>query len=63
MLNRVRGDADAMQKRVKQTGLELLGSIPEDENITRFDMEARPLLQLPEDSPASIAAGNILAKI
>jgi len=63
VLNRVRGDADAMQERVKQTGLELLGSIPEDENITRFDMEARPLLQLPEDSPASIAAGNILAKI
>ena len=63
VLNRVRGEEDALQKYVDSTGLELFGCIPEDENITRFDMEARPLLHLPDDSPAFIAAQRILSRI
>jgi len=63
VLNRVRGAEADLRERAEQTGLELLGWIPEDENITRFDLEARPLLQLPDDSPAFEAAGRILSKI
>ncbi len=63
VLNRVRGAETDLRERAEQTGLELLGWIPEDENITRFDLEARPLLQLPDNSPAFEAAGRILSKI
>ncbi len=63
VVNRVRDDRAALDEYVRQTGLELLGSIPEDENITRFDMQARPLLELPEGSPALAAAGEILSRI
>lgn len=63
VLNRVRGDEAAPEEYAQRAGLELFGWIPEDENITRFDMEARPLLQLPDDSPAVVAAERILSKI
>ena len=60
VLNRVRQPGDQIQEYIEETGLTLLGTIPEDENITRFDMEARPLLQLPLDSSACLAVGKIL---
>ncbi|MBW2060728.1 MAG: AAA family ATPase [Deltaproteobacteria bacterium] len=63
VLNRVRGDDSALQEYIAQTGLELFGCIPEDENIMRFDMQARPLLQVPDDSPAFIAVKQILARL
>jgi len=63
VLNRVRGDEAILREYVDRTGLDLFGWIPEDENITRFDMESRPLLELPDDSPAFQAAGEVLASI
>jgi CO dehydrogenase maturation factor len=63
VLNRVRGNENALEEYVKRTGLELFGWIPEDENISHFDMEAKPLLHLTYDSPAFLAANQILSKI
>jgi CO dehydrogenase maturation factor len=63
VLNRVRGDEDKLRKNAEEAGFRLFGWLPEDENITRFDMEAKPLLQLPDSSPACLAAGEILAGI
>lgn len=63
VLNRVRDDADLFQEQIDKTGLELFGIIPEDEFITRFDMQAKPLLDLPNDSPAFNAAINIFSRI
>ncbi len=36
-------------------GIELLGSIPENDELRRFDCEGRPLWQLPEDNKALVA--------
>jgi CO dehydrogenase maturation factor len=63
VINRVRGNEHDFPEFARRTGLELLGWIPEDENIARFDMEARPLLHLPNDSPAFVAAGHILSRL
>jgi CO dehydrogenase maturation factor len=60
VLNRVRESGDRFEKYIQEIGLTLFGLIPEDENITRFDMEARPLLQLPDDSPSCLAVGEII---
>jgi CO dehydrogenase maturation factor len=62
-LNRVRGNEDVLKDNVKRAGLELFGLIPEDENVANFDMESKPLLDLPDDSPAFVAAGEILARL
>ncbi len=63
VLNRVRGDEPTLREHVEQTGLDLFGCIPEDATITRFDMQAKPLLQLPDDSPAYTATKQILSRI
>ncbi len=56
----VRPMLDAM---VKSSGLTLIGMVPEDENIRAFDLEGRPLLELPEDSKAVVAVRAIYEKL
>lgn len=63
VLNRVRDERSALPEYIERTGLDLFGWIPEDENISQFDMEARPLLELPDDSPAYVAAQKILSSL
>lgn len=63
VLNRVRGNLEPFQEHIDETGLELFGFIPEDENITSFDMQARPLIELPDDTPAYDSAVQILSKM
>jgi len=65
VLNRVRGDAAKadLEEWVAQTGLDLFGTVSEDENITRFDMKAKPLIDLPDDSAAVMAVGQILNRL
>ncbi|RJP17086.1 MAG: carbon monoxide dehydrogenase maturation protein [Candidatus Abyssobacteria bacterium SURF_5] len=60
VLNRVRNQSHA-RALAQQTGLELLACIPEDESVAAFDMQGRPLLQLPDDSPAYVAVRDMLA--
>ncbi|MDY6834525.1 MAG: AAA family ATPase [Chloroflexota bacterium] len=40
----------------------IAGTIPMDENVTRFDREGKPLLFLPDDSPAVLAVEEIANK-
>lgn len=44
-------------------GMELAGTLPYDDNIFRFNMEGKPLTNLPNDSPAVASLKNILLKI
>jgi CO dehydrogenase maturation factor len=62
VLNRVRNRSQA-REMARSTGLEIFGCIPEDETLSAFDMQARPLLQLPDDSPAYLAVSNMLSSI
>jgi CO dehydrogenase maturation factor len=63
VLNRVRGQEKELSPYVLKTGLDLFGIIPEDDNVTRFDLRARPLLELPDDSPAYLAISDIWSRI
>lgn len=54
---------EAIQEKIKERDLELVGIIPHDELITRFDLEKKPFFDLPEESPALQAARRILGKI
>ena len=63
VLNRVRGNEDRLQAYIEETGLDLFGMIPEDEYVTQFDLEAKPLLDIPDDSPAYLAVKKILTQI
>jgi CO dehydrogenase maturation factor len=63
ILNRFRGKKSQAKEIIHQMGLEILGYIPEDENINRYDAIGRPLLKLPADSPGLMAVRQILKQI
>jgi len=62
VINRApQGKADPrLLKEVEEKGMEVFGVVPEDEGISRFDMEGRSVLELPEDDPAVLAVRDIL---
>jgi len=53
VINRSRdGEADALAGEIEKTGLELFGEVGQDSLVAEYDLDARPLLKLPEDSQA-----------
>lgn len=64
VVNRVPGEMDPLiRKKVKEKGLKILGAIPEDAHIGRFDLEGTSLLELPEDNTVVQAVREIMEKI
>jgi CO dehydrogenase maturation factor len=51
IVNRLRGEMPApLAQAVEETGIELLGTIPEDAAMAEFEFTGRPLVQLPAES-------------
>ena len=55
-------DAGTMEE-IENQGLDLLGVVPQDDTVYRFDCDGRPLVELPEDSPVRKALGEIIKKL
>jgi CO dehydrogenase maturation factor len=52
VLNRVRnGIPKEIEKAIKQSGLKLASTIPEDPNMAELEIKGAPLTELPPDSP------------
>lgn len=56
------GNIEALRGEIDDTGLELIGTIPLDNNVVEYDLHSRPLVELPDDTPAVIAVQDILTK-
>ena len=56
------GSLEALRSEVEATGMELIGTIPLDQAIFEYDLHGRPLVDLPDDTPAVIAVQQILSK-
>ncbi len=54
---------ELLQKTADDIGMEYGGIIPVDENVISFNLTGKPLLNIPDDSPAYIAIGNLAKKI
>ena len=48
---------------VKNSGVGLIGTVPEDENIRAFDLIGKPIIELPEDSKAVVAVKEIFERV
>ncbi len=48
---------------IKEGGLELAGTVPEDRTIYDFDFNGHPTIEMPEDSVSVQAAFGIFDKI
>jgi len=55
--------ARILAEEINKTGLELLGTIPLDSQVADFDLQGRPLFQLPADSTAVQAVAEIARKM
>ncbi len=64
VLNRVNAEnKNEVLSKVKETGLELVGVIYEDDQVTDFDIEGRPLVELPSESNTVKAVSGMLSRI
>lgn len=64
VLNRVKPDnVDAMNEQAVLTGIEMIGSIPEDEFVAKYELEGKPLIGLPKNSKAYVAVSDITERI
>lgn len=53
---------DALKPEIEKTGLELIGTIPMDEQVMEYDLLSKPLINLPDESPVVAAVNDILKK-
>jgi CO dehydrogenase maturation factor len=60
---RAADEMTALAAEIDRTGLALIGTVPYDENVVRFDLEGKPLAALPAGSPSVKAAYEIAVKI
>ncbi len=54
---------EMIEQYLGDSGLTLLGIVPEDEAVSEYDMEGRPTMALPDDSPSVKAAFDLFEKI
>lgn len=57
------GAAADLENKALDMNLNVLGSIPLDENVTGYDRVGRPTIELPDNSPSVIAVGEMLKDI
>ena len=64
VINQVKnGLSQKALEMLDDAGLELAGTVPEDENIYEYDFNGRPTIEMPENSPSVQAAFKIFEKI
>ena len=63
VLNRFKGDQEAMDAIPERFGIEVIGSLPEDEVANEYDRDGKPLLELPDDSPMLEATRAMLREL
>lgn len=57
------GDIEALHQEIVATGLTLIGTVPYDAELARYDLEGKPLFDLPSSSTAVTAVHEICAKV
>lgn len=59
ILNRVKGNIDHILEKLKDLELHLLGEIPEDNNISKFEVIGKSIIDLSENSKSYLALRKI----
>jgi CO dehydrogenase maturation factor len=63
IINKVKGDISKIVETVKEQNFELIGLVPEDENIIKFDLEGSPIIDLPLDSKSYLSIKKIILSL
>ena len=63
VINRLRRGGSPLAESATIWGLEVMGRIPEDENVTEYDSVGRPIVELPDSSPSVAAVRELLKSL
>lgn len=64
VVNRITpNNKDIILKKAKDTGIEIIGTIFEDPQVSEFDIEGTALVNLPEDSDTVLTVSKIVSQI
>jgi len=64
IVNRLRGEMPKLlAQAIEQTGLELLGTVPEDSAMAEFEFAGRPLVELPAETTVYQAVREIARRV
>jgi CO dehydrogenase maturation factor len=64
IINMVSGEIDpGVRAEAEKLGLIVFAAVPLDKNVGEYDLEVRPLLELPDDSPAVKAVDAAMANL
>jgi len=64
VVNRLRGELPPpLAETVQQSGLELIGTVPEDAAMAEFEITGRPLVEMPADAVVYQSVRKIAAKV
>ena len=63
ILNRAPDELDtSIREEIERQGVDLLGVIPVDEKVFKYDLEGTPIMNLPDESTAVRAVSDIMEK-
>jgi CO dehydrogenase maturation factor len=60
VFNRVQGGEERLMDSARKLGIEVLGCVPQDPFVADHDMTGKPIVDLPENSPALAAVRSIV---
>ncbi|MHA2282998.1 MAG: ATP-binding protein [Promethearchaeota archaeon] len=63
VLNKVKGNIDYIINKLEELNLPLLARIPEDPNITEFDIKGSPIIDLPKNSRSLSSINKLVEKM
>lgn len=64
IVNRVNGELPKpLEDRIREVGLELVGTLPSEPRIAEFDLVGKPIIELESSSPLYKAVEEILRKV
>jgi CO dehydrogenase maturation factor len=64
ILNRLNGEIpDALQTRINEMDIPLLGVVPANGELVEFEFSGRPLVELGDNSPVYQSVADMMAKI
>jgi CO dehydrogenase maturation factor len=63
VINRLSGSDEVIRGLAHKWELEIIGNIPEDRSVSKFDADGRPLIELPDSSPSVAAVSEILKRV
>ena len=63
LVNRAKGNIEIIKNRLNELALPLIDTIPEDDIITEFDLQGKPIIDIPKDSLILTHLKNVVEQL